>query len=190
MIAFLLVRNSAPFIAPLAPLIGIVVAMKVLSDKEIGRDLYSYGHGFMGEVQVGKQLQQLPSPWRVFHDLDLDGENVDHVAVGIAGVFCIEVKNYSGRVDARPNGLFTHGKRNDKVVRQAHRQARLLSELLGVPVTPLLVFAGGRLSGEAVGKLTVMRASDLLPYLLCQRERRMEYAEARKVFDRLDSITK
>jgi hypothetical protein len=83
----------------------------------------------------------LPAPWRVFHDVDLGGENADHVVVGAVGVFNVEVKNFSGKISAKSGGLYAHGRRYDKVVRQAHRQAHALRERLGVDVTPLLVCA-------------------------------------------------
>lgn len=50
--------------------------------------------GFHGEQCMGEYLQALISEgYRVFHDIPGDGKwNVDHVAVGPAGVFVIETK--------------------------------------------------------------------------------------------------
>jgi len=49
--------------------------------------------GWEGELAVGEQLNGLYAQgYDVFHDLDGGGFNIDHVAVGPAGVFAIETK--------------------------------------------------------------------------------------------------
>lgn len=49
-----------------------------------------------GERTVGQFLERLrEGGYHVFHDLVGDGFNVDHVAVGPAGVFSIETKTFS-----------------------------------------------------------------------------------------------
>jgi hypothetical protein len=186
--AYLLTRHFVPLLAPIAPLIGVFVVMKILQDRGIRKDFHAVGRGFVGEVRIGELLEGLPAPWRVFHDVDLGGENADHVVVGTVGVFNVEVKNFSGKVSAKSGGLYAHGKRNDKVVRQAHRQAHALRERLGADVTPLLVFAGGALLGDQVGNLKVFGPKELVPYLLSLKERKLEYSQAREVFARLEPM--
>ncbi|HEX2851876.1 MAG TPA: nuclease-related domain-containing protein [Opitutaceae bacterium] len=57
------------------------------------RNYWKYRLGFRGERLVGQELDQLLSKgYRVFHDVPFEGFNVDHVAVGPAGVFVIETK--------------------------------------------------------------------------------------------------
>jgi len=49
--------------------------------------------GWFGERVVGEQLQLATvHGWRVFHDVPSATGNVDHIAVGLGGVFAIETK--------------------------------------------------------------------------------------------------
>lgn len=49
--------------------------------------------GWEGELATGEQLNRLYAQgYDVFHDIDGGGFNIDHVAVGPAGVFAIETK--------------------------------------------------------------------------------------------------
>ena len=105
---------------------------------------------------MGALLEALPEGWRVFHDVELEGENADHVVVGPPGVFSVEVKHYAGRVVARPDGLFVNGRRQDRIVRQAWRQAHMLEAWLGVEVQPVLVFVGSEVEGARAGPLPVL----------------------------------
>lgn len=119
----------------------------------------------MGEAAVSEVLKRLPDDWRIVSDLEIGGENVDHLAIGPAGAFSIEVKNYSGKVIATPNGLWNKGERHDKIVRQAWRQSHKLHRLLGVQVEPILVFLCDDLQGGRVGRLKVMRPYAVVDYL-------------------------
>lgn len=190
LIVFLVASFVNPFLAYLAPLLGLIMVMLLLKDRMIQDKLVAYLRGYLGESRVGRVLATLPSGWRVFNDVDLKGENVDHVVVSSRGVFSIEVKNYRGRVKATPRGLFTYRRRNDAVVRQAHRQAHKLRELLGVEVQPVLVFVGSRLDGRQVGKLPVTRVDGLVPFLRSFNEGRLDYEQAKEVFAKLDALTK
>jgi len=105
------------------------------------------------------------------------------------GVFNVGVKNYSGHIQARPDGLYVNGRRNDQVVRQAWRRAHKLRAWLGVEVEPVLVFVGGKLEEEAVGRLAVLRPRDL-PTFLARKPRRLSYGEARRIFELLERKTR
>ncbi|MER3483513.1 MAG: hypothetical protein C4332_10585, partial [Meiothermus sp.] len=102
---WLMVKLFVPWLAPVALLLAIFVVVKLLDNGQTRKDLRAIGKGYAGEAIVGKMLESLPSGWRVLHDLDLGGENVDHLVLGPAGAFNIEVKNYSGKVIATPKGL-------------------------------------------------------------------------------------
>ena len=57
--------------------------------------------GWMGEQAMAEYLGKLASGGcRLFHDVPLDGENVDHVVVGPPGVFAVETKCWSKRPGA------------------------------------------------------------------------------------------
>lgn len=113
-LAWIMVRLVVPSFAPFAPFLGLLV-VKILGDKEVSRALKAKSKGYIGEVTVGKALEALPSGWHVLHDLDLGGENLDHLVLGPAGAFNIEVKNYSGKVIATPKALYNKGRKQDSV---------------------------------------------------------------------------
>ena len=102
---WLLVQLFAPWMGALALPLAFLAVMRLLQDKEVEREVVAKARGYLGEARVGRVLEALPSPWRVFHDVDLGGENADHVVVGPAGVFNVEVKNYTGLIRATPQGL-------------------------------------------------------------------------------------
>lgn len=183
--AFLAIRWIAPSLAPLAPLLGVFAAVALLRDRKIEMAIVAQARGAIGESRVGSALARLPSGWRVFHDVMLETENVDHVVVSNRGVFSIEAKNYSGGIRVEPTGVFTHGKRNDEIVRQAWRQAHRLRELLGVEVEPVLVVNGRSFGAQKVGRLDVMGADALVPFLLGHDVRRLDLAEGRRVMELL-----
>lgn len=185
-IVTLVLRNVHPLLTPFAPVAGLFVVTKMLQDRKLSKELVAKGRGAIGEDRVGRALAKLPTGWRLFHDVQLDGENADHVVVGNRGVFSIEVKNYSGTIKVEPRGVVTRGKRNDAIVRQAHRQSHKLRELLGVEVQPVLVFVGVDLPPTRSGKLPVMDESHLVEHLLGQTERWLDLEEGRRVMGVLE----
>lgn len=181
LVVYLLMRALLPAFAGFAWVVALIPVFKFL---ELTRkDAHAITKGYAGEARAGKLLAGLPEGWRVFHDVNLDGENADHVVVSNRGVFNVEVKNYGGGVLVTQKGLFTHGKRNDKVVKQAWRQVRKLTELLGVEVVPLLVFTGGDLKQESptVGKLRVLPANELRAHFAAMQGPVLSLEEGRRV---------
>jgi hypothetical protein len=146
--------------------------------------------GMEGERKVGKLLNQLPEGWRVWHDLDVGGENLDHVVASAKGVFIIEAKNYSGSVLATPKGLYSHGSKTpSKIVAQVWRQTYKLNDLLGGQfVFPVLVFLG-EVKGDNAKGIPCVTLEGLLAYLR-ERENVLSYDDARKLFATLDKLTK
>ena len=88
------------------------------------RDIEALGKGYQDERRIGRELKNLPEGWRVWHDLNLGSENIDHLVASAKGVFIIEAKNYQGSVLALNAGLYTHGNKrpNAKVTAQVWRQ--------------------------------------------------------------------
>ncbi|HEX5222490.1 MAG TPA: nuclease-related domain-containing protein [Verrucomicrobiae bacterium] len=98
--------------------------------------------GLLGEQAMAEELQPLAAQgYRVFHDIPGDGKwNIDHVAVGPAGVFAIETKCRAKR--ASPNGMRAQdavfdGKairfpwyQDHQSVEQAQRNAKWLAGML------------------------------------------------------------
>ena len=68
---------------------------------ELERELAQWTKGGAGERQVGRELDQLPAgAWWVFHDIPRgpSGTNVDHLVIGVGGVFTVNTKNLAGNV--------------------------------------------------------------------------------------------
>jgi Nuclease-related domain len=61
-----------------------------------------------GERRTERQLRTLEPDWKAFHDREAQSGNVDHVAVGPAGVFLLDTKTLSGTITYTPNGLGVH----------------------------------------------------------------------------------
>ena len=154
------------------------------------RDFESYSKGMEGERKVGRMLRQLPEGWRVWHDLSIGKENIDHLVVGAKGVFIIEAKNYSGTVLATPKGLYSHGsKEASKITTQVWRQVYTLREQLGGQyIFPVLVFLG-EIKGDKAKGIPCLRLEQLIPYLR-DRQNILSYSQARELFTHLDTITR
>jgi Nuclease-related domain len=90
--------------------------------------------GARGEEHVGELLDELTqTSWRVIHDASLGRGNVDHIAIGPAGVFTVETKSHPGPVHVRR----MHG----SVIAQAQAQRKAIERVTGLEVQPLVVFS-------------------------------------------------
>ena len=75
--------------------------------------------GAAGEVAVATALAALPAGWVVLHDLAWPGRqraNLDHVVIGPGGVFVVDAKNWSGRIEVRDHVLTQDGRRREEAV--------------------------------------------------------------------------
>ena len=157
----------------------------------LDKDFHAVSKGMQGERRVGKELKKLPEGWRIWHDLDIGGENLDHVVASAKGVFVVEAKNYAGSVLATPKGLYTHGQKkpNDKVTKQVWRQVYKLNDLLeGQFVLPVLVFTN-EVKGYKAKGISCMTLERLVPFLR-DHKNRLSYEEARRLFATLGELTK
>src|ERR1700730_4535134 len=96
-----------------------------------------HGRGAPGEEQGGGILDGLcrrgNGGWQVIHDANLGHGNVDHIAIGPAGVFTVETKSHPGPVRvARMHGA---------VLAQAQAERRLVEQATGLRVQPLVVYS-------------------------------------------------
>lgn len=93
-----------------------------------------HDRGATGEERVGALLDRLrENGWQVIHDVRLGHGNVDHIAMGRAGLFTIETKSHPGPVHVQR----IHG----ATLRQAHGHAQALEEIAGQRVEPLVVYS-------------------------------------------------
>ena len=94
-----------------------------------------HDRGATGEEQVGGILEGLSrrGGWRVIHDANLGHGNVDHIAIGPAGVFTVETKSHPGPVRV--------GRVHGAILAQAQAERRLVEQITGLPVEPLVVYS-------------------------------------------------
>jgi hypothetical protein len=93
-----------------------------------------HDRGATGEEHVGGLLDELSGDgWSVIHDASFGHGNVDHIAVGTAGVFTIETKSRQEAVRVRT----IHG----ATLRQAQDQRETLERITGERAEPLVVFS-------------------------------------------------
>ncbi len=106
--------------------------------------------GAWGEERVGRELAKLGAEWTVLHGVRVGPKaDADHVAIGPAGVFCVNTKNldFDAKVVVSARRFRVNGYSRDyypKAVREAERVAARLSAAAGegVAVTPVLVVTG------------------------------------------------
>ena len=125
------------------------------------KQIRDYRRGLAGEQAVAEQLQPLfASGYQIFHDILGSGKwNIDHVAVGPAGVFAIETK-YRTKKPGRNGGRdheatfdgnrieFASGDYDARAAGQARDNARWLEKELSkatgerVTVQPIVALPG------------------------------------------------
>lgn len=90
--------------------------------------------GARGEESVGALLDELEAHgWHVFHDATLGHGNVDHIAIGPAGIFTIETKSHPGPIRVRR----IHG----AVLAQAAGHSEALERVTGLRAEPLIAYS-------------------------------------------------
>ena len=162
----------------------------VLSGPRTTADVRARLKGYLGDSRVARTLRKLPGGWRVFQDVCFLDERIGYVIAGPRGVFTIEVSIGSGTVVANARGLFSNGRRINRFVDQAMRQAGVLEEKLGVEVKPVLAVVGADLTGCEVDGLPVRRLDQLAGFLLDDDGRRLSWEEAKRVLDVLGTMTR
>jgi len=123
-----------------------------------------HDRGATGEEQVGALLDELTGAgWRVIHDVSLGHGNVDHVAVGPAGLFTLETKSHPGPVRVAQ----IHG----ATFRQAQTQREALERITGERVEALVIYSRAWVDKPLVRRrgVRVLPARMLLGYLARRR---------------------
>lgn len=87
--------NPNPWSMSLAVVANIWILIRIIQRKR--RLIHGLETGLLGEQAVGEFLdtQFRQKGYHIFHDIDTDRGNIDHVIVCRAGVFTIETKNIS-----------------------------------------------------------------------------------------------
>lgn len=111
------------------------------------RNAEMYERGADGEVQTASVLAALPPEWVSLHDLRWPGRqraNIDHIVLGPGGIFVIDTKNWSGRLDVDKDALRQNGRSRETAVAACADSALAVAERMGVfarHVHPVLCFA-------------------------------------------------
>ena len=127
-----------------------------------------YELGQSGEQAVGAALERLRAiGYDVLHDVRWPGRrraNIDHVAIGPAGILVVDAKNWSGAVSAHHGRLRQNGKRRDKELDGVRRAGVDVAAVLQLPwalhVIPVLCLAGEhQVPPTRCGEVTVVDVS-------------------------------
>jgi hypothetical protein len=147
----------------LAPRLGLVVAALAAVAAGWGLrfrpspDARAWRRGAAGERRTARLLNPLERQgWAVLHDLAVPGSraNLDHLAIGPGGVFVIDSKQYSGRLQLDPSGRLWHGRYPlAPAVRAAGFEADQAAQVLpdpGVAVVPIVAVHGAQVPWDKV----------------------------------------
>ncbi len=144
-----------------------------------------HADGYHGERITGDQLSILMlEGYRVFHDLQFDGFNIDHVLVGPGGVFTVETvlkrkRKSLKEPNVRFDGAKLHwptGRPNELGIQTAFDRSitlkQFLSNALGgsVEVKPLLLFPGWQVETEQKGQVAIMGPKQVHAHVKIQEE--------------------
>src|SRR4051794_35527612 len=126
-----------------------IAQQRRLKAKRLQRVADAYEKGADGERRTAAALAMLPaSGWFVLHDVRWPGRtfaNIDHIVVGPGGVFVIDSKAWSGRVEVRGDVLRQNGRQRESAVAGAAEAAMAIARVLHVnpvQVSPVLCFVG------------------------------------------------
>jgi len=178
-------------------MLGIVAALRLLIPPQ---SEVAWRQGAEGERVVEAALDALVAHGAVIlHDrrMPKSRANIDHIAVTPAGVFTVDAKRYSGKLEARARGreLWVGGRNRSKLLEQANRQAQAVEQALraaGVtaPVRPALCFVGTEFpllfAPTEVGGVVITGPRKLRRHLMPAGADRLSPSAVRKVASVLD----
>ena len=135
--------------------------------------------GAEGERKVGAILEGLGPAWHVLHGVWLGHGDIDHVLVGPGGTFTIETKANGGHIPVADI--------DERMLRQAYAESKVLAKVSGLEVAPLLVFSDAYLVGSPPAcrrGVTVLPARMLADYLE-RRRPKLTADEVTEIAERL-----
>ena len=132
---------------------GAMLGVLVLSGFRFGpsRQEVAWRKGAEGEQAVGRALDNVAGAVAL-HDrrIPRSRANIDHILIARTGVWTVDSKNYTGKIETRRRGteLWVKGRNRSKLLDQAERQTSVVTKVLadaglhGVRVRPALCFLG------------------------------------------------
>ena len=141
----------------------------------LGREAQPWYVGALGELDVARRLGALGPGWFVLHSVPIGSgsSDLDHVAIGPAGVFTINTKHHRGQnVWVGGRRILVNGQRTDHL-RNAKYEAKRTSKLLSVAarmlvdVTPVVAIVGAKrvTVRERPFDVAVLRETELTRWL-------------------------
>lgn len=174
-----IVSGSIPWSLLLVSVLGVIYAAYKMW-KSFSK-LTNLRLGYAAEVATANELIGLQGlGYQVFHDVQADGFNIDHLVIGTNGVFVIETKGRHKRNKDKKNGgkdhelTFKDGKLffpswvETKPLEQAVRQAKWVGEWLskssGLEVSPMpvLVFPGWYINRDSKPPFPILNHRQLV----------------------------
>jgi hypothetical protein len=163
---------------------ALLIGGLMVAEHLVGPRFERWLQGARGEERVGAVLEGLAEQgWVAIHDVSLGRGNVDHVLVGPGGIFAIETKSHRGRIAVAAI--------EDRMLRQAYAERKLIERITGLKCEALLVFSEAYLIGPVPARrlgVTVLPARMLAGYLE-RRRAVMSVEEARSVAEQLAVAT-
>lgn len=130
---------------------GVIAALKMAVELAPRQSTTAWRTGADGEAAVAAVLDGLDG-WRALHDRRVPGKrsNIDHLAVGPAGVFTVDAKRYKGKLTVQRGVVRVAGRDITKLLDQARSQAAVATvaldgSLAAAHVQPVLCFVGTEL---------------------------------------------
>ncbi len=123
-------------------------------DHETRRSTEVWALGADGEQSLGRRLDRLGNIW-VLHDRRIPGSraNIDHLVVAASGVWVVDAKRYTGRIERKTSGplglgstrLIVGGRDRSNLVEGVNRQLEAVRTSLpvDVPVHGCICFVQG-----------------------------------------------
>jgi hypothetical protein len=138
---------------PHAGLLGLAAAVLVgwrlrFRPSEAAR---TWQRGAAGERHTARLLRRLARDgYVVFHDLAVPGSpaNVDHLVIGLSGVFVIDSKQWTGSIHQGADGLVWHNHYPlDRTLETVRWEAETVGRVLGTRAAALLCVHGAHVQG-------------------------------------------
>ena len=154
-----------------------IVAFLLLGAFVNSPKMAAWREGAEGERRTARHLDGLADAgFIVFHDRRVPGYggNLDHVAIGPSGIWAIETKSWTGKVEIDGDELMVRGHPRDKAVDQVFREATAVqialgeaATRLGLTVTPVLCLHRARMPffAKAVQGVRVVSGKQLVSLL-------------------------
>jgi hypothetical protein len=172
-------ENSFPYLFAIIAVVGLIYCGR--KTWKTFSKLTKLRLGHTAEIATANELIGLQAlGYQVFHDIQADGFNIDHLAIGKNGVFTIETKGRHKRHKDNKNGgkdfqLFYKDGRlcfpswtETKPIEQATRQAKWVSQWLtkatGEQIfsSPVLVFPGWYVTSQTRPPFPILNHKQLV----------------------------